>query len=123
MTLHSRQGRVQSFSLWSAFSSIKLTLFLLIILAFTSIFGTVIPQQEGALELAEKLSPGLVRFLSSLQLFDMYHSLWFRLIIGALAVNLIVCSLDRPPSSDFAPFRKRTGKGPSKTSLRSAASP
>ena len=99
MTRHVREGRGQSFSLWSAFSSIKLTLFLLILLAVTSVFGTVIPQQEGAFELAEKLSPGLVRFLSSLQLFDMYHSLWFRLIIGALAVNLMVCSVDRFPSS------------------------
>jgi len=99
MTHRGREGSFQSFSLWRAFNSIKLTLFLLIVLAVTCIFGTVIPQQEGALGLAEKLSPGLVRFLSSLQLFDMYHSLWFRLIIGALAVNLIVCSLDRFPSS------------------------
>jgi len=99
MTDRGRQGGVQSFSLWGAFTSIKLTLFLLLLVAVTSIFGTVIPQQEGALELAEKLSPGLFRFLSSLQLFDMYRSLWFRLIIGALAVNLIVCSLDRFPSS------------------------
>jgi len=67
------------------FTSVKLTLGLLIVLAVTSIFGTVIPQQEGAMELAEELSPGLVSLLSSLQLFDMYHSLWFRLIIGTLA--------------------------------------
>jgi len=85
--------------LWSVFTSVKLTLGLLIVLAVTSIFGTVIPQQEGAMELAEELSPGLVSLLSSLQLFDMYHSLWFRLIIGTLALNLIICSLDRFPSA------------------------
>ncbi len=89
----------KSNTLWSFFTSVKLTLALLIVLAVTSIFGTVIPQQEGAMELAEKLSPGLVSFLSSLQLFDMYHSLWFRLIIGILALNLIICSLDRFPSA------------------------
>lgn len=99
MTHPGRRGGTRSFSIWGAFTSIRLTLFLLILLAVTSIFGTVIPQQEGALQMAEKLSPGLFRFLSSLQLFDMYHSIWFRLIIGALAVNLIVCSLDRFPSS------------------------
>lgn len=99
MTSNGGEGRHRSFSLWSAFSSIKLTIVLLIVLAVTSIFGTVIPQQEGALELAEKLSPSLFRLFSNLQLFDMYHSFWFRLIIGALAVNLIVCSLDRFPSS------------------------
>lgn len=99
MTRNGPGGEHRSFSLWSAFSSIKLTLFLLILLAVTSIFGTVIPQQESAMELAEKLSPSLFRLLSGLQLFDMYHSFWFRLLIGALAVNLIVCSLDRFPSS------------------------
>jgi cytochrome c biogenesis protein len=93
------ENKVRRFSLWSAFSSIKLTLFLLILLAITSIFGTLIPQQESAMRFAENLSPSLVRILDSLQLFDMYHSWWFRLIIGALAVNLIVCSLDRFPSS------------------------
>ena len=85
--------------LWNLFTSVKLTLGLLIALAITSIFGTVIPQQEGAMELAERLSPGLVSILSSLQLFDMYHSLWFRLIIGTLALNLIICSLDRFPAA------------------------
>ena len=99
MKQKSPESGTRHFSLWSAFSSIKLTLFLLIFLAVMSIFGTLIPQQESAMRFAEGLSPALVRVLDSLQLFDMYHSWWFRLIIGALAVNLIVCSLDRFPSS------------------------
>ncbi|MBN2031932.1 MAG: cytochrome c biogenesis protein ResB [Deltaproteobacteria bacterium] len=81
--------------LWSTFSSIKLTIFLLILVAVTSILGTLIPQQESAMKVVQSLSPSLVGFLDSLHLFDMYHSWWFRLIIGALALNLIVCSLDR----------------------------
>jgi cytochrome c biogenesis protein len=89
----------KSHALWNLFTSVKLTLGLLIVLAVTSIFGTVIPQQEGAMKLAEQLSPGLVSLLNSLQLFDMYHSLWFRLIIGTLALNLIICSLDRFPTA------------------------
>jgi cytochrome c biogenesis protein len=89
----------KSNALWNLFTSVKLTLGLLIVLAVTSIFGTVIPQQEGAMELAGKLSPGLVSLLSTLHLFDMYHSLWFRLIIGTLALNLIICSLDRFPAA------------------------
>jgi cytochrome c biogenesis protein len=86
-------------SLWKALASVNLTLVLLILIAITSIFGTLIPQQERALELAHRLSPGLVTFLGSLQVFDLYHSYWFRFLIGALALNLIVCSLDRFPSS------------------------
>lgn len=93
------QNGKKSSALWNLFTSVKLTLGLLIVLAVTSIFGTVIPQQEGAMELAERLSPGLMSFLSSLQLFDMYHSVWFRLVIGTLALNLIICSLDRFPAA------------------------
>ena len=99
MVQNGPEVRKHPFSLWSAFSSIRLTLFLLILIAITSIFGTLIPQQESAMRVAENLSPTLVRLLDALNLFDMYHSWWFRLIIGALAVNLIVCSLDRFPSS------------------------
>src|SRR5512136_608615 len=95
----SSQNGKKSNALWNLFTSVKLTLGLLIVLAVTSIFGTVIPQQEGAMDLAEQLSPGLVSLLSSLQLFDMYHSLWFRLIIGILALNLLICSLDRFPAA------------------------
>ena len=84
---------------WKALSSIKLTLVLLIILAITSIFGTLIPQQEASVNFARGLSPGLAGFLSSLQLFDMYHSIWFRLIIFCLVLNLVVCSINRFPST------------------------
>jgi cytochrome c biogenesis protein len=82
---------------WSFFSSVRLTITLFIILAVTSVFGTVIPQQEAAISFVQKLSPGLVKLLHSLQLFDMYHSAWFLCIIGLLALNLIICSLNRWP--------------------------
>jgi len=85
--------------LWNVLKSVKLTLTLLIIIAVTSIMGTLIPQQEGALEFAKVLSPGMVRLFSALQLFDMYHSIWFRLIICFLSLNLIVCSIDRFPAT------------------------
>ena len=82
--------------LWRFFSSVRLTIVLLIILAITSIIGTVIPQQgQGAVEFAKSLSSEWFRFLSFLDLFDMYHSLWFRLLLGCLGLNLIICSADR----------------------------
>ncbi len=83
--------------IWRFFSSVKLTLVLLIILAISSLFGTLIPQQEGAVDFARRLSPGIFQVFSVLNLFDMYHSSWFRIIIGLLALNLIVCSLNRLP--------------------------
>ena len=85
--------------LWNMFSSMKLTLALLIILASTSIFGTLIPQQQEAMRFAQGLSPGLLRFFELLGLFDLYHSLWFRTIIGLLALNLVICSINRLPAT------------------------
>ena len=85
--------------LWSVFSSMKLTFALLIILAITSIFGTLIPQQQEAMRFAQGLSPGLLRFFELLGLFDLYHSIWFRAIIGLLALNLVICSVNRLPTT------------------------
>ncbi|MBW2169654.1 MAG: cytochrome c biogenesis protein ResB, partial [Deltaproteobacteria bacterium] len=86
--------------IWKFFSSVKLTFSLLIILAIVSILGTVIPQRgQGAMEFARNLSPEMFRFMNSLNLFDMYHSLWFRLILVCLTLNLIVCSIDRFPTA------------------------
>ncbi len=86
----------KSNALWRFFSSVKLTIVLLIILAIASIAGTLIPQQgQGAVQFAKSLSPEWFRFFSSLNLFDMYHSLWFRILLGFLGLNLIICSIDR----------------------------
>ena len=41
----------------------------------------------------------MFRFLSTLQLFDMYNAPWFRLLIAFLALNLGVCSINRFPST------------------------
>ena len=84
---------------FSFLSSLKLTIILLIIIAVASIVGTIIPQQYEGGETFRHLSPGLVQVFDSLQLFDMYHSIWFIILMGLLSLNLIVCSLNRLPAS------------------------
>ncbi len=84
---------------WSFFSSVRLTILLLIIIAVAAIAGTVIPQQEMAREAVQKLPPALAGVLKFLQLYDLYHSTWFLLLMVLLTVNLVVCSLNRLPSS------------------------
>ena len=84
-------------SLWSFFSSVKLTIFLLAVIAVFSAIGTVIPQREAAVEFSRQLSPEFNSFLQKMQLFDLYHSIWFFLMMAFLALNLIVCSLARIP--------------------------
>jgi cytochrome c biogenesis protein len=84
---------------WTFFSSVKLTIVLLIVLAAASVAGTMLPQGQDPSQLAGRMSPGVFRVLETLGLFDMYHAWWFRWLIGLLSLNLIVCSLDRFPSA------------------------
>lgn len=83
--------------IWRLFSSVRLTIVILIILAIVSIVGSLIPQRESALTFAQNLSPGTFKVFSFLDLFDMYHAVWFRFLIGILALNLIICSVNRFP--------------------------
>ncbi len=94
-----RTSKNRSNIFWHFFASVKLAIVLLIILAILCILGTVIPQQREAVEFASRLSPSMLRILISLDLFDMYHSLWFRVLLGLITLNLIVCSLDRWPAT------------------------
>lgn len=93
------------------FSSVRLAIVLLAAIAAASVLGTVIPQQEAAGDLSARLSPSLLAVFRALQLFDVYHSAWFILLLLFLAANLIVCSLRRFPVAwrqirgDFAPGR------------------
>ncbi len=79
------------------FSSLYLTITLLVLIVALSVAGTFIPQQEAAREFARGISPGLATFLQSMQLFDLFHSVWFFLLMFLLFINLVVCSLKRWP--------------------------
>jgi len=83
--------------LWELLCSVKLTVFLLILLALTSILGTLIQQNAPTMEYIRQFGPGLYRFLNLLGLFDMYHSWWFRGILALLAINILACSSARFP--------------------------
>lgn len=85
--------------LWSTFSSVRLAIFLLIIITFLAILGTVIIQKD--VEEVERIkayySPSVFQFLDRFGLLEVYHSWWFRGAIFLLAINLIVCSLNKIP--------------------------
>jgi cytochrome c biogenesis protein len=84
-------------SLWSAFSSIKLAVVLLILIALTSIAGTLLPQHEGAAEFIRSANPVVQSIWYFMGLGDIYRSWWFRLLLSALALNLASCTLKRLP--------------------------
>ncbi|MDD2320180.1 MAG: cytochrome c biogenesis protein ResB [Geobacteraceae bacterium] len=93
-------------SLWRFFSSLKLTIFLLIGLAVVSIIGTVIPQgTPPPAEYLQTISAAKFKLYGTLGFFDMYHSWWFILLLYLLTLNLVACSLRRLPH-DWKSFRE-----------------
>ncbi|MEJ2110866.1 MAG: cytochrome c biogenesis protein ResB, partial [Acidobacteriota bacterium] len=77
------------------FSSLKLTVVLLLTLAATSIIGTVLPQNADPMAYRRAFGEILYGFFNHLGLFDMYHSWWFILLLLLLAINILICSINR----------------------------
>jgi cytochrome c biogenesis protein len=86
---------------WRAFSSMKLGLALLGIIALVSAIGTVIPQEAMDPEKAKAVG-GLWKMLG---LTHLYSTVWFRLLLGLLCINLIVCSTQRLRSVYLRTFK------------------
>jgi cytochrome c biogenesis protein len=84
-------------SLINFFSSLRLTIFLLILLAALSVIGTLIPQHATEQEYLRLYSTETYYLFKGLGLFNMYHSWWFIGVLILLAINLIACSLKRLP--------------------------
>jgi len=82
-------------SLWDPFSSLRLTIALLIILAVASIFGTVIPQNASPEQYLQFYKPSTYKILKILGFLDMYHAGWFTFLLALLSFNLVACSLKR----------------------------
>lgn len=84
-------------ALWDFLCSLKLTIFILISLAVTSILGTVVQQNLSRQEYLRVFSEKTYQMMDRLQFFDMYHSVWFVGLLALFCVNLICCSLKRFP--------------------------
>jgi len=93
--LPNKEGKGSFSSLWNLFSSLQLTIALLIILAVTSIFGTVIPQNASSEEYLRVYKVSTYKILKILGFLDMYHAGWFVFLLALLSLNLVACSLNR----------------------------
>lgn len=85
-------------TLWGVFASVRLSVIVLTLLAVTSIIGTVIPQNASPAVYVDRFGEAAYRVLSFLDIFDMYHSWWFQLLLLLLGINLVICSMDRLPA-------------------------
>jgi cytochrome c biogenesis protein len=83
---------------WAFFASVKLALFNIFILAFTSIIGTVIPQGKEMQYYVNAFGSGTAKVFQVLNVPDMYNSWWFVALLVLFSINLIVCTIDRFPN-------------------------
>lgn len=88
---------VKNDKFWDFLASVSLAVALLIILAATSIIGTLIPQNLSYDEYLREFGPAFTKVIVTLDLYDMYHSWWFVFLLTLFTVNIILCSLKRLP--------------------------
>jgi cytochrome c biogenesis protein len=93
-------------SLWRSLASVRLTVFLLISLAVASVIGTIIPQNQPPSAYIRQYGDTAYQVMNRLQVFDMYHSVWFIVLLVTLTTNLLICSINRFSSTWYVVRRK-----------------
>jgi cytochrome c biogenesis protein len=86
--------------IWRFFCSLRLTLANLLLLFLAMIAGTFVNPQNDSLVNIERAFAGrplVVGAYRWFELYDLFHSWWFTLLLLSLALNLIACSLERLP--------------------------
>lgn len=91
---------------WRLFSSMHLALVLILVIAGVVLVGTLVDQApppviadrvayEQWLERARTKYGGWTGTFDRLQLFNVFHALYFRALLALLSINIIVCSINR----------------------------
>lgn len=92
---------------WHFFTSVRLALVLILLITAAVLAGTLLDQASPSvisdsdlytqwLARAEgRYGVFPTRVFDFFDLFNVFHTLWFRLLIGLLTVNIVVCSLNR----------------------------
>jgi len=86
---------IKQVKIWKFFSSIKLVIWLLVIITLFSAIGTLIPQNEESAFYIDRYGHSGYQFLSQTGLVDVYASWWFILSLILFSLNLLVCFLNR----------------------------
>lgn len=84
--------------LWRQLTSMKIALFLLLLLAAAAVPGSLYPQRSAdpnGVVIYFRNNPDLAPWLDKLQLFDVYSSSWFSAIYLLLFISLVGCVLPR----------------------------
>lgn len=105
--------------IWQFFCSVRLAVYTLVILAVTSVIGTVILQNGSDQEYIRLYGQTWANLIKVFNIDDMYHAWWFLALIVVLCINIVVCSIERlsvtwkvifPKAVKFNPERFRRQK-------------
>jgi cytochrome c biogenesis protein len=94
----SESGRTKRLrTTWSVFSSVKLTVLLLSLIAFTVLLGAWCPQesQVGQEKVLEQFGTDFGTWMIKLGISDIFHTPFFLTLIALLTINLVVASWQR----------------------------
>src|SRR5213594_813985 len=80
------------------FASIKLAMFLFIVLAITATIGTVIQQGERPEVYIKEYGEETYRWFVRLGFIDVYHTWWFTSLLALLCINSLTCFYKRFPA-------------------------
>lgn len=103
---------------WQLLTSVRLALVLILLLAAGTLAGTTLIQAPGGIapgsaDYASWLQRVRPRFgdwtdvLSSLQLLSVFSSVWYRGLLAALSISILLCTAKRWPASARASFSPR----------------
>src|SRR5690625_1474157 len=90
--------------IWNFFSSVRNGVILIVIALIISGLGTLLPQEEFIPAEAENRDPAVFyeawyglpgKVYYQLGLHEMYSSWWYMIMLAAIGVSLVICSLDR----------------------------
>lgn len=87
----STENRKATTSLWPFLSSMSFAITLLVVLALASVIGTVLQQNQPWNDYIIKFGPFWFEVFRSLELFNVYGSSWFMLILLVLLVSTSIC--------------------------------
>ena len=81
--------------IWQFFCSVKLAIYTLVLLAATSIVGTIVLQNGTQEQYLRLYGEALYNLIKVFNIDDMYHAWWFLSLIIILCINIVVCSIER----------------------------
>jgi len=98
------------------FASVKLTVYTLVILAVTSIIGTIVLQKGSPEAYMQLYGQGGYNLIQVLGIDDMYQAWWYLMLLVVLCINIVVCSIERLSKTWKIIFPKEISFNPSRFS-------